>query len=135
MKKFPILFFVAILFITDGVCNINFASTRHPSNRDVYIKVLVIGGGKPRPRPRSNQLLIVAELDLMTKQLIIEFNENMGRVNIQVLNSLGQAINSYSCNTDVDPIAILGITDNADSYSISIIGEEVEAYGNYEITE
>lgn len=136
MKKIFILLFVAFLTITDGFCNISFTTSNNRlSNREVIIRVLVIGGGKSRPRPRSAQAEIEAEIDLAACLLFVEFNDVVGRVTIQVKNSMGQIINSYTCDTKFESTAIIGISDSADNYSISIIGEDIEAYGDYEITE
>lgn len=133
MKK-VFLLFVALLVLGEGICSINASASQNgKSVREIRIEVLVIGGGKPRPRPRSLLPVIGAELDLMTNQLFLEFNEAVGRVTISVKSSMGQVVSSYSCDTKIEPFAIMGIPDYADSYTISIIGVEIEAFGYYEI--
>lgn len=133
MKK-VFLLIVALLVLGEGICFNSFEAQAGKTVREVRIEVLVIGGGKPRPRPRSLQPIVEAELDLMANQLFLEFNEAVGRVTISVKNSIGQVVSSYTCNTARESIAILGIADIPDSYTVSIIGDEIEARGYFDIT-
>lgn len=141
MKKIITLCIAFLSFYVDGACNSNLLSFSYgirngkQTTREIRIDILTIGGGKPRPRPRSIQAEIEAELDLNANQLFVEFNEVFGRVTIQVNNSVGQVVSSYSCDTGIEPIAFMGISDYADTYTITIIGEEIEAYGYYEISD
>lgn len=135
MKKIILLFIAVLCICGDGICNMNLSyaiATQGRTIREIRIDVLTIGGGKPRPRPRSAQQEIEAELDLTTNQLFLEFNESVGRVTIEVKNSTGQVINSYSCDTEMEPVVIMGISDYADSYTINIVGKEIEAIGFYD---
>lgn len=136
MKKIIILS-IAILFAwSEAICDVNLSNATIEDGRttkDIRIDVLVIGGGKPRPRPRTLQAFIEAELDLSTNQLWIDFNEPIGKVAIEVKNSMGQTINSYSCNTTIESTVALIISDYPDYYCISINGEEIEAVGYYVI--
>lgn len=135
MKK-VFLLIVALLVLGEGICSINSSASQDGRTvREIRIEVLVIGGGKPRPRPRSLLPVVGAELDLMANQLFLEFNEAVGRVTISVNNSMGQVVSSYTCNTARESIAILGIADIPDSYTVSIIGDEIEARGYFEITD
>lgn len=131
MKKVFILF-AALLVLGEGICSINSSASQNGRTvREIRIEVLVIGGGKPRPRPRSLLPIIEAELDLMANQLFLAFNEAVGRVTISVKNSMGQVVTHYSCNTANEAYIVLDCPSNKDYYTISIIGDEIEAYGTF----
>lgn len=132
MKK-VFLLIVALLVLGEGICINSFEVQAGKTVREVRIEVLVIGGGKLRPRPRSLQPIVEAELDLMANQLFLEFNEAVGRVTISVKNSMGQVVSSYYCNTAIESLVVLGIVDTPDSYNICIEGDGIEASGYYDI--
>ena len=138
MKKALILLIALCCVLMEGAYSANSAldmDKGDPSIREIRINVLTISGGKPRPRPRSAQNIVTAELDITAQQVFLEFNETVGRVKIQVINSMGQIVSACSCNTEMEPIAIMDISNYADNYTISIIGEAIEAYGYYEISD
>lgn len=138
MKKIIFLLFAVFFVLFEGTYSANAvlnSKNDDPSIREIRINVFVISGGKPRPRPRSGIEIITAELDITAQQLFLEFNEAVGKVKIQVKNSMGQIVSVYSCDTEMEPIAIMSISNYADYYTISIIGEGIEAYGYYEISD
>lgn len=127
MKKIIVLF-VAVCCCIGGIC---IGSPRDNSNKDVYIQIVKTGGLSPRPR--TAQPLIEAEADVLAGQLLLYFNYEMGKVAIDVKNSIGVVVSHYSCDTDMEPMAVMNIPTDADNYTITITGPNVEAYGNYAI--
>lgn len=99
------------------------------SRREVAIKVVVIGSDIPRPRPRSLQPIITAALE--ENQLWIEFYEPVGDISIVVRNSYGQVVCAHSCDTAYEPTLVLNVPTETDLYTLDIVGEHIEAYGEY----
>lgn len=130
MKKLFVLFIAAMCLWTDGMC-LESSSGKGLSSQDVKIVITDIKGS--RPRPRTAQPLIEAEADVLAGQLLLYFNYEMGKVAIDVINSMGMVVSHYSCDTDMEPMAVMNIPTDADNYTITITGPNVEAYGNYAI--
>lgn len=128
MKKLLVLIIAALCCWTEGICN----GPSRSETKDVYIQVTKIGGGL-NPHPRSVLPYIEAEVDAMAGQLVMYFNYELGKVTVNVKNSMGQVVSRYSCDTDMEPMAVIIIPTADDSYSVSITGENIEAYGNYDI--
>jgi len=129
MKKLFILLALASAF-----CWEPFHSSATAATRDQKISIYIGTGGKPLPRPRSiTQESIDAMLDGETGLLYIAFNEQFGKVNISVKNSMGLTVGAYNCDTAVESMAVINVPTTEDSYTISILGNDVEAYGYYDI--
>ena len=127
MKKiFAVLFVCMSLF--EFVCASQHTATQKPSTD---IKIVVIGGGTPRPRPRSMIEPITAELD--GNMLFISFQESLGKVSIQVQNSFGQVVSSCSVDTTYEPMVMMNVPTNEDYYTIHIVGDLFETYGEYNL--
>lgn len=99
------------------------------TRKEIAIRVVVIGSDIPRPRPRSVQPIIAAALE--ENQLWIDFYEPVGRVTITVKNSYGQIVSAYSCDTAYEPVVVLHVPTERDCYTFSIVGNQIEAYGEY----
>lgn len=130
MKRTIFLFIAMLCLGIDGMCDANAAGK---TTREVSVDVLILGNGSPRPRPRSTQAIIEIELDELSNQLTVVFDEELGPLTIDVKNSMGQVVSSYSCNTDMEPMVIMNVPGHEDFYTICILGANVEAYASYEI--
>lgn len=128
MKKLLVLFIAAMCCLTEGICK----GAPKDETRDIYIQIVKIGGGL-NPRPRSSQPFIEAEIDAMAGQLVMYFNYELGKVSINIKNSMGQVVSHYSCDTDTEPMVLMNVSSSADDYTIDISGTNVEAYGHYVI--
>lgn len=127
MKKFFAFLFVC-MSLFEFVCASQHTAPQKPST-DIKI---VIGSGTPRPRPRSIiSDPITAELD--GNMLFISFQESVGKVSIQVQNSFGQVVSSCSVDTTYEPMVMMNVPTNEDYYTIRIIGDQFEAYGEYNL--
>lgn len=139
MKKIVVLLILLLTICGDGVCNhISFSASDIAGDGsrtviDIPIDIVTIGGGKPRPRPRSLLPVIEAELDLSVNQLFLVFNETVGKVTVTVKNSIGQVVSSCSFDTSFESMVVIGVTDTPDSYTICIEGDQIEASGYYDI--
>lgn len=116
-----------------GIGNMSGADAGRKTTREIQVDVVTIGLGESRPRPRSAQAIIEIELDELSNQLSIAFNEEFGPLTVFVKNSMGQVVSSYSCNTDMEPMVIMNVPGHEDFYTICILGANVEAYASYEI--
>lgn len=130
MKKLLVLIIAALCCWTEGMCEM---STSKGGTRAQEVKIYVSDITVSRPRPRSGLPIIEAEVDAMAGQLVMYFNYELGKVTVNVKNSMGQVVSRYCCDTDMEPMAVIIIPTADDSYSVSITGENIEAYGNYDI--
>jgi len=62
-------------------------------SREVKIKVVILGGDRPRPRSEQSWDIVAAELN--GNLLFINFYETVGKVTITVKNSYGQIVCSH----------------------------------------
>ena len=46
-------------------------------------------------------------------------------------NSYGQIVCSHPCDTTFEPVVIMNVPVDKDNYTINIIGDQIEAYGEY----
>ena len=124
---------IGILMMALCMCVLNsFAgqdSKTKDSMREISIRVVATGNDIPIPRPRSGQAIIAAVLD--ENQLWIDFYESVGKVTIAVKNSCGQVVCAYSCDTAYEPMVIMTVPTDADCYTLGIVGNQIEAYGEY----
>lgn len=101
------------------------------SDRDTKISIVIITGGKPLPRPRSNDA-IQSSVNQETGLLSVEFDESYGIVTVSVKNSMGITVASTQCDTSIEPGTVLNVPTTADSYMLTIVGSEIEAVGYYD---
>lgn len=128
MKKLFILLACLVCFSSTGICSTT------STDRETKISVFVTRGGRPLPRPRSvTAEAIEASIDAEAALLYITFNESFGKVNITVKNSMGIAVSAYNCDSTTEPMVVMSVPVTEDSYSLSITGSAVEAYGYYTI--
>ena len=78
----------------------------------------------------SREVKIVAA-ELNGNLLFINFYETVGKVTITVKNSYGQIVCSHPCDTTFEPVVIMNVPVDKDNYTINIIGDQIEAYGEY----
>lgn len=101
-----------------------------------FTTIIIIVPTPPKhPRPRTGVDLIDAQLDSFSNQLSINFNENVGRVTVDVTNSMGQVVSRYSCDTDMESMIFMSVPDAPDHYRINIVGSDIEAYGYFDLVE
>lgn len=124
---------IGILMMALFMCVLNsFAgqdSAAKDSMQEITIRVVTTGNDIPTPRPRSVQPIIAAALE--ENQLWIDFYESVGTVTITVKNSCGQVVCTYSCDTAYEPTVIMTVPTDADCYTFCIVGNQIEAYGEY----
>ena len=129
MKKIILSFIALLCFSTNGLCEM---SSSKSDMQEVKIKISDIAIS--HPRPRSELPIIEAQVDAMTGLLVMYFNYELGKVAVDVKNSMGQVVSHYSCNTDMEPMAVINVPAVADNYTIDISGPNVEADGYYTIS-
>ena len=131
MKKIAILGGLLFILGEFASASVNCFTSGPDTNKEVKIEVVIIDGGNPRPRPRSEEPIISAELS--GDQLSFDFDEQLGPVTISVENSMGEIVSFGECDTDYVPFVVLNVpTNTEDVYNISIIGESIEATGAYD---
>lgn len=101
------------------------------SDRDTKISIVIITGGRPLPRPRSNDA-IQSYVNQEAGLLSVEFGESYGIVTVSVKNSMGITVASTQCDTSIEPGTVLNVPTTADSYMLTIVGSEIEAVGYYD---
>lgn len=126
MKNIVILMMAIITFAQGLYAEQSYSAE---TRREVAIKVVVIGSDIPRPRPRSLRPIITAALE--ENQLWIDFYEPLGDVTIVVKNSYGQIVCEYTCDTEYEPTVVLYVPTEMGYYSLDIVGDQIEAYGEY----
>lgn len=102
------------------------------SDRDTKISIVIISGGRPLPRPRSKdaiQISVNQEVGLLS----VLFDEPYGIVTISVKNSMGITVASTQCDTSIETSAMLSIPTTADSYMLTIVGNDLEVVGYYDL--
>ena len=122
MKRIILLMFLSFLACGELVA-------ANEISREVKIKVVILGGDRPRPRSEQSWDIVAAELNGIL--LFINFYETVGKVTITVKNSYGQIVCSHPCDTTFEPVVIMNVPVDKDNYTINIIGDQIEAYGEY----
>lgn len=114
----------------DGFC------LNMPANvdEDTKISIVIISGGKPLPRPRDvSRDAIEISVNKTTGLLCVLFDESFGVVNISVKNSMGITVASTQCDTSIETGAVLSVPTTADTYELSIVGDDLEVVGYYDL--
>ena len=89
MKRIILLMFLSFLACGELVA-------ANEISREVKIKIVILGGDRPRPRSEH-----------------------------------GQIVCSHPCDTTFEPVVIMNVPVDKDNYTINIIGDQIEAYGEY----
>ena len=97
------------------------------TRKEIAIKVVVIGHDTPRPR----SLLPILSASLEEGQLWIDFNEPVGDVVISVKKSNEEVVSVYSCDTAYESMVVMCVPTVRGRYTINIVGNQIEAYGEY----
>lgn len=101
--------------------------------KETYIRI-AITGGRPRPRPRGEDRdAIEVSVDKNMGFLYVLFDESFGVVSISVKNSMGITVASTQCDTSIETSAMLSIPTTADSYMLTIVGNDLEVVGYYDL--
>ena len=100
---------------------------------ETHIKIAVTGG-RPRPRPRGEDRdAIEVTVDKNIGLLYALFDESFGVVSISVKNSMGITVASTQCDTSIESGAVLSVPTTADSYTLTIVGNDLEMVGYYDL--
>lgn len=133
MKKHLLLAVALLLMLTPSW---SMPVVTQSQEQPILTTIIIIVPIFPRhPRPRTGVDLIDAQLDSFSNQLSINFNESVGRVTVDVTNSIGQVVSRYSCNTNMKSMINMNIPDAPDHYAINIVGSDIEAYGYFDLVE
>lgn len=65
--------------------------------------------------------------------LSVLFDEPYGIVTISVKNSMGITVASTQCDTSIEMGTVLNIPTTADSYMLTLVGEDLEVVGYYDL--
>ena len=115
----------------DGYCMSE--NTCDNPTKDTYIQIAVTGG-RPRPRPRGEDRdAIEVTVDKNIGLLYALFDESFGVVSISVKNSMGITVASTQCDTSIESGAVLSVPTTADSYTLTIVGNDLEMVGYYDL--
>lgn len=134
MKKLHLLVWIFISVFT-FISTSNGISANLTKGSTVSIKINDIRrpAGSGTPTPRSVISLVDTWYDADMALLEISFNEEVGKVSIQVQNSFGQVVSSCSVDTTYEPMVMMNVPTNEDYYTIHIVGDIFEAYGAYNL--
>ncbi|WP_297606286.1 hypothetical protein [uncultured Alistipes sp.] len=131
MKKLLIGIALLLSVGTEGFCNGSI--TDDPTLSSTQIKIAVTGG-RPRPRPRGEDRdAIEVTVDKNIGLLYALFDESFGVVSISVKNSMGITVASTQCDTSIESGAVLSVPTTADSYTLTIVGNDLEMVGYYDL--
>ena len=125
MKKLLIGIALLLCMGLDGFCTTG-------TDRDTKISIVIITGGRPLPRPRSKDAIQIS-VNQETGLLYALFDESFGVVSISVKNSMGITVASTQCDTSVESGAVLSVPTTADSYTLTIVGNDLEMVGYYDL--
>lgn len=130
---------ISLLFILclgfEGICNTAVSCSQIPIAREIQILIITTGSGAPSPRPRSVVDIVEAQIDTFSNQRFISFSESVGCVTVDVTNSIGQVVMCYSCDTAMESVIYMSIPNAPGHYTITVDGNDFEAYGSYEIAD
>lgn len=131
MKKLLIGIALLLCMGLDGFCS---AGTKiDDPKQETYIRILITGD-RPRPRPRGEDRdAIEVSVDKNMGFLYVLFDESFGVVSISVKNSMGITVASTQCDTSIETSAMLSIPTTADSYMLTIVGNDLEVVGYYDL--
>lgn len=129
MKKLLIGVALLLCMGLDGFCGENLFM----DSTETHIRIAVTGG-RPRPRPRGEDRdAIEVSVDKNMGFLYVLFDESFGVVSISVKNSMGITVASTQCDTSIETSAMLSVPTTADSYMLTIVGNDLEVVGYYDL--
>lgn len=100
------------------------------------IKIVTIdhpSTGPVSPKTRSAIPAISACLDFDMEQIEISFKASHGATTVYIINSMGQAIFSYSCDSSVEWLIYLPIPIDEGFYTLKIVSASAEYSGTFTI--
>lgn len=129
MKKLLIGIALLLCFGLDGFCT----ETGSGDSTETFIRIGVIGG-RPRPRPRGE---MTAPIEIFVYRdsgtLSVLFAESFGMVDISVEDSMGTVVAETQCDTTEESGAVLYVPTEEDTYTLSIVGSEIDVTVYYEL--
>lgn len=129
MKKLLLLIFFPLLLLSIG-CAAN------DDDDDDDISVIIIDdvlGDLPDSRSATARKTVVATLDYNKQMVEFTFNDDIGSISIIIKNEMGETVGQDSCNTKFEPAKYVSVPITPGGYTISILGENYEGDGYYNI--
>ncbi len=131
MKK--IYYFCSMVVVLAFAYSLAYAndSVESRTNHSTYITIRDIRIPSLPPVGRSLVSVTDAYADYESGFIEIQFNINVGVVDISVLDQMGRKVSFYKCNTETEPFVYLSIPNDDETYILHIVGKEYEGEGMF----
>ncbi|WP_300905950.1 DUF3244 domain-containing protein [uncultured Bacteroides sp.] len=127
MKK---LFLIFLVFVFMGTLRVKaHFIERQPSTREIVVRDIRLPGTPHKPI-RSVNSIVYAIYSSDTSLLEISFTQDIGVVQILIIDTMGQTIVAHACDTNTESDVFIDISLD-EPYMLRIVGSDYEGEGYF----